>query len=299
MTGTIRIQSTNLPPELLSRILILQRGEITEYHIYRKLAALQKNPNNREVLLKMAEEEYAHYRIWKRYTGKDLGPEWPRVWFYSVISVIFGLTFGIKLMEKRENDAILTYREISPLIPDAKQILRQEEGHEMAIIGMLDEKGLRYVGSVVLGINDALVEFTGSLAGFTFALQDTRIIAAIGFIMGIAAALSMGASEYLSQKSEGSANNPITAAFYTGGAYLVTVIVLVLPFILMTDALKAYAVTLTAAILIIVLFTFYTSVAKDLPFWKRFIEMAGISLGIAAISFAVGILIRMYLQVNV
>jgi VIT1/CCC1 family predicted Fe2+/Mn2+ transporter len=164
---------------------------------------------------------------------------------------------------------------------------------------MIDEKGLRYIGSVVLGINDALVEFTGSLAGFTFALQDTRIIAAVGFIMGIAAALSMGASEYLSQKSEGSANNPVTAAFYTGGAYLVTVIVLVLPFILMTEPLKAYVITLTAAILIIVLFTFYTSVAKDLPFWKRFIEMAGISLDIAAVSFAVGILIRMFLQVNV
>jgi VIT1/CCC1 family predicted Fe2+/Mn2+ transporter len=299
MTGTTRVQSTNLPPELLSRLLIFQRGEITEYHIYGKLAALQKNPKNREVLLRMAEEEYAHYRIWKRYTGKDLGPERPRVWFYSVISVIFGLTFGIKLMEKRENDAILTYSEISPLIPDAKQILRQEAEHELAIIGMIDEKGLRYIGSVVLGINDALVEFTGSLAGFTFALQDTRIIAAVGFIMGIAAALSMGASEYLSQKSEGSANNPVTAAFYTGGAYLVTVIVLVLPFILMTEPLKAYVITLTAAILIIVLFTFYTSVAKDLPFWKRFIEMAGISLGIAAVSFAVGILIRMFLQVNV
>ncbi len=299
MTGSINTENTNLPPDLLNRLLIFQQGEITEYYNYRKLAALEKSPHNREVILKMADEEYSHYRIWKRYTGKDPGPQWPRVWFYVIISKILGLTFGIKLMEKRENDAILTYREISPVIPEAEHILSQEAEHELAIISMLDEKGLRYVGSVVLGINDALVEFTGSLAGFTFALQETKIIAAVGFIMGIAAALSMGASEYLSQKSEVSANNPVTAAFYTGGAYLATVIFLILPFIFLTNPLKAYFITLSAALLIIVLFTFYTSVAKDLPFWKRFIEMAGISLGIAGISFAVGILIRMYFQVNV
>ena len=152
---------------------------------------------------------------------------------------------------------------------------------------------------MVLGINDALVEFTGSLAGFTLALQNTRLIAATGLIMGVAASLSMGASEYLSRKSEVSENNPLTAAVYTGGAYVVTVILLILPFLLMSDPLKAYAITLALAILIIVLFTFYTSVAKDLPFLKRFAEMAAISLGIAAISFVIGIFVRIYLNVEV
>jgi ABC-type Mn2+/Zn2+ transport system permease subunit len=40
-------------------------------------------------------------------------------------------------------------------------------------------------------------------------------------------------------------------------------------------------------------------VAKDLPFWKRFAEMLVISLGIAAISFIIGVLIRMVLNINV
>ncbi len=286
-------------PELVSRLTRLQKGEITEFHIYRRLSAAQKDAHNREVLLRMAEEEHSHYTILRRYTGKDPAPQWYRVWIYSAIARLFGITFGVKLMEKRENEAIETYREVARVIPEARQVLSQEEEHEMAIIGMLDERSLRYVGSMVLGINDALVEFTGSLAGFTLALQETRIIAAVGLIMGIAAALSMGASEYLSQKSEASGNNPVTAALYTGGAYMITVIVLILPFLLMTRPLPAYAITLAAAIVIIVFFTFYTAIAKDLPFWRRFIEMAAISLGIAAISFGIGILVRTFLNVQI
>jgi len=42
------------------------------------------------------------------------------------------------------------------------------------------------------------------------------------------------------------------------------------------------------AILIILVFNFYISVAKDLPFKQRFFEMAGISLGVAVISFIIG-----------
>jgi vacuolar iron transporter family protein len=288
-----------ITPELHARLEILQKGEITEYHIYRKLAALIPDPNNRSVLEKMADEELGHSLFWKKHTGKEVGPDRAKVEFYYLVSRLFGLTFGIKLMEMRESEAVETYREISAYVPEAAGILRHEEEHEAQIIEMIDEKSLRYVGSVVLGINDALVEFCGSLAGFTLALQNTQLIAAAGLIMGIAASLSMGASEYLSRKSEGAEHNPLTAGFYTGGAYVLTVLVLIMPFLLLSEPLQAYAVTLTLAILIIVLFTFYTSVAKDLPFLKRFAEMAAISLGIAGISFVIGILVRIYLNVEV
>jgi len=292
-------ENRGLSPELIDRVGTLQKGEITEYHIYRNLAQLVKDPHNRSVLLQLADEEFRHYGFWKEHTGRDVGPDRVKVEFYSLVSRLFGLTFGIKLMENRESEAVETYRALMVSLPGAAGIMRQEEEHEVRIIELLDEKSLRYAGSVVLGINDALVEFTGSLAGFTLAFQNTRLIAATGLIMGIAASLSMGASEYLSRKSEGSEINPLTAALYTGGAYVGTVILLILPFLLMSDPLVAYAITLVMAILIIVLFTFYTSVAKDLPFLKRFGEMAAISLGIAAISFVIGILVRIFLGVEV
>ncbi len=97
------------------------------------------------------------------------------------------------------------------------EMARDEQHHEEKLIEMIDEERLQYMGSVVLGLNDALVEFTGALAGFTLALNDTKLIALTGSITGIAAALSMASSEYLSTKSEKTHNKrPVKAAIYTG-----------------------------------------------------------------------------------
>jgi len=140
------------------------------------------------------------------------------------------------------------------------------------------------------------VELTGALAGLTLALAETRVVAVVGLITGIAASLSMAASEYLSSKSEGvtgSGKNPLTAASFTGLAYVLTVVVLILPFLLVANVYLGLGLTLTAAVLIIALFTGYISVAKELEFWPRFFEMALISLGVAAISFVLGWVVRL------
>jgi VIT1/CCC1 family predicted Fe2+/Mn2+ transporter len=202
-------------------------------------------------------------------------------------------------MEGIEKRAQQTYREIGTIIPEVREIVAHEEAHERELIGLLDEERLRYVGSVVLGLNDALVEFTGTLAGLTFALQNSQVIAMVGLITGISASLSMGASEYLSQKSDEGSENALKAAFYTGMTYIITVVLLVLPFLLLSNPYFALPITLASAILVIFLFTFYISIAKDLPFVRRFLEMAAISMGIAAISFVIGLIIRVVLHVDV
>lgn len=272
---------------------------MTEYRIYRMLARASGNHPNAQVLSRMADQELGHYRFWSAHTGIDASPSLLKVWGYYLTARLFGLTFAIKLMEGREGDAIRMYRDFTGRIIDIEKIIADEERHEMEIIALLDEEKLHYLGSIVLGLNDALVEFTGSLAGFTFALQDTRIIAAVGSIMGVAAALSMGASEYLSQKADPGRQKPIKAALYTGIAYILTVFILVVPFLFIGNPFFALAVTLFFAVGIILCFTFYTSVAQDLPFGRRFLEMAALSLGIAGVSFLVGLLIRMFFQVDV
>src|SRR5690606_26915512 len=128
---------------------------------------------------------------------------------------------------------------------------------------------------------------------------DTRLIALAGLITGIAASLSMAASEYLSTRAEQESNRALKSALYTGGAYVFTVAFLVLPYLVFTNYLVSLAFTIAAAILIILVFNFYISVARDLPFKERFLEMAGISLGVAVISFIIGYLIRLFLGVDV
>lgn len=288
-----------LTQELRSRLLVFQRVELTEHHIYTKLARIIKSTENRQILEKISADELHHARLWQDYTGQELKPRMLVVWFYYLISRIFGFTFGIKLMEQGEEKAQGSYAELTGIVPEIERWVQDEEAHEKALIGMLDEERLRYAGSVVLGLNDALVELTGALAGFTLALQNTRLIALTGLITGIAASLSMAASEYLSTRSEDTRKNPVRAALYTGIAYVITVSLLILPYLLIQNYYLDLAISLTIAVLIIAVFNYYISVARGEPFRKRFAEMAGLSLSVAAFSFGIGYLIRMWLGVDI
>ena len=285
--------------DLTATLLALQQGEITEYHIYTKIAAIQNVAHNRDVLDRIAQQERGHYEIWKRYTGRDVAPDTFRIWFYYLVARVFGMTFAIKLMEGVEKRAQGYDQALISRIPETREILINEENHEKELIALIDEERLKYIGSVVLGLNDALVEFSGTLAGLTFAIQNTRIIAIAGLIMGVAATLSMGVSDDLSQRSDGGSTDPVKASVYTGLAYIITVSLLILPFLVLDNPYFALVCTLLGAVVVIFLFTFYISVAKDLPFWKRFGEMLLISMGIAAISFVIGILIRAVLHIEV
>jgi VIT1/CCC1 family predicted Fe2+/Mn2+ transporter len=201
-------------------------------------------------------------------------------------------------MERGEGEAQRAYRDISSLFPDAEDIAKDEDEHERQLIDLIDEERLKYIGSMVLGLNDALVELTGALAGLTLALQNTRLIAMTGFITGIAASLSMATSEYLSTKSEEGSQDPLKASLYTGSAYVLTVLFLIFPFLLFANYYFCLGFTLFNALLVILIFTFYISVAKDTPFRERFIEMASISLVISALTFIIGLLVRIFLNVE-
>ncbi len=289
-----------LTEEILKDISERQRNEITEHRIYEKITGVTTDPHNREVLSRIAAEELKHYTIWKQYTAKEIVPDMLRVWYYYLIARMLGMTFAIKLMEGVEQGAQAGDETLLAVIPEMQAMLSDEAKHERELIALIDEERLKYVGSVVLGLNDALVEFTGTLAGLTFAIQNSQIIAVAGLITGVAASLSMAASEYLSQRSEGTTGtSPKKAALYTGATYIVTVALLILPFLILPSPYLALVFTLIGAVLVIFVFTFYISVAKDLSFWKRFAEMAAISLGIAAISFVIGLLIRVMLNVTV
>ena len=189
-----------------------QRIEITEHNIYKRLARSIKDPENSKILHQIADDELRHYADWKNYTQRDIKPDMWNVWKYYLISRVFGFTFGIKLMERGEERAQANYAQLKGKIPDIDKWIHEEEVHEQRLLEMLDEERLRYAGSVVLGLNDALVELTGALAGLTLALQNVKLIALSGLITGIAASLSMAASEYLSTRSEVTDKHPVRAA---------------------------------------------------------------------------------------
>ena len=278
----------------------MQQNELTESAIYTEIARFAKGEENKETLLRLAREEKAHYEIWKQYTGMEMKPEKGKVFKYKLLARILGFTFAVKLMENGEENAQEEYEQLAAEVPESVIIRAQEEEHEQALLGMLDEERLQYVGSMVLGLNDALVELTGSLAGFTFALQNTRLIALSGLIIGISATFSMASSEFLAARSEGR-SDALKSCTYTGIAYLITVVLLIAPYLMFDSAnyLLALVCMLIVVILIIAGFTYYTSVAQDQPFKSRFLEMAVISISVAVISFVVGILAKKFLGVDI
>ena len=271
--------------------------------IYRRIASTLASPGDRDVLLRIAGEEMGDYNLWKKYTGRDVPPDRFKIYVLSQLLRVLGYTFTLKFLESRHTQGISI--DAIRAIPGSNAILSLDEEHKdqiTALTDRLDEKRFHYIGSMVLGLNDAIVEFVGMLAGLTFALQNNSLIIITGLVAGISASLSMASSEYFSRKSEEAPVkrlSPHSAAFYTGISYLLTAALLLLPFITLKTPYVAMLFTMVTAIVVIFGFTFYLSVARGFDFKKRFLEMALISLGVAVLSFIIGLGVRLVLHVTV
>ena len=275
----------------------LQSDELTEKLIYMRIAEDTNNVEDKKTLRLIASEEQKHYDVWKRYTKRDVKPNRALVFWYTLLSKILG-----KIMKKRKKKYINKSKKIllEKNIPESVIVFTEEQVHEQKLLGMIDEDRLKYVGSMVLGLNDALVEFTGCLAGWSFAMQSNKLISLAGLITGISATLSMASSEYLSAKNEGN-KNAARSAIYTGVAYLITVVILILPYLLLPDNMymMSLGVMLIAVIVIIAAFNYYISIAKDLSFKEKFKEMSIVSLSVAGISFVIGLLVKRFLGIDI
>ncbi len=279
-------------------IKIFQRYEITENIIYKRLSSRSKG-ENKEILKRISEDELKHYNILKKYSGEDVKPDKLMIFRFMLYSRILGKTFAIKLMERGEEKAKVNYKILLDEISEIPSIIYDEEEHEKVLIDTFDEEIVKHIGSMVLGLNDALVELTGALVGFTFALKNGTQIGIAGLITGIAASLSMASSEYLSTKTDKDGKNPVKSSIYTGIAYLIVVILLVSPYLIFTNYKTAFLISIINVFLIISIFNLFVSVVREVSFKKSFLEMVIICSSVSVISFLVGILLRNYFGINI
>lgn len=282
------------------RMLQFQKDEITSSIIYTRFAKRMKDFKNRKILLQIANDEKKHAQIWKNYTGQEVRPNRFKIMWYLFLTYVLGYTFIVKLLENEEYSGARGLGIVKQEIPEVVHIIEQEEKHERLLMNMLNEERLNYVGAMVLGLNDALVELTGTIAGLTFVLVHTKLIALAGIVTGIAATLSMAASNYLAERAN---KNPhaLKACIYTGIAYIITVVLLVLPYLFFPD--KMYLAALCTMILIVIgiifFFNYYIAIVRSEAFWPRFLEMATISLSVALISFLIGLLAKLCFNLDV
>ncbi|MDO4582092.1 MAG: VIT1/CCC1 transporter family protein [Bacillota bacterium] len=277
-----------------------QRDELLGAELYAFMARREKQEQNRELLLQMSADEYEHAETWRQYTGVTMSAPKLKLLQMKLTTLLLGYTFVLKKLQKDEQLAVAEYQRLLDEVPEAAAVQADEKRHEAELIGMLNEERLQYVGAMVLGLNDALVELTGAIAGITFALANTHLVALTGIITGVSATFSMAASNYLAERADGNPN-ALKSSFYTGVAYLVTVALLVLPYLLFPVDMyvPAFATMIATVILIILFFNYYISVAKDEPFLRRFGEMAVISLSVALLAFIIGLLAKNLLGLDV
>jgi len=284
------------------QLLKAQRRELTEHLIYENVAKKTKDKKNKKVLEEISKDELGHYNIIKQITKQDVKPYFFMEIIFRCMATILGLSFTLRYLEREESYFQYLYDEVAKEYPKLMKLIKDSERHEQHVLDIIEETRIEYAGSVVLGLNDALVELTGALAGLTFAIRDSKIISISGLIIGFAASLSMAASAYLQSREEADQNeekSPLISAIYTGIAYIITVVLLVLPYFFIPNVYIALVVMLVVAILIILAYTFYITTAKNLPFWRRFLEMAFISIVVAILSFGVGSLLRALVGVEI
>jgi VIT1/CCC1 family predicted Fe2+/Mn2+ transporter len=288
-----------LAQEEKEKILTVQKAEITEYFIYGKLAQSIKGSHNKGILKRIANDELAHQNFWKKYSGESARPDKFKIWLYYLISRIFGITFGIKLMEEGEGKAQKTYAAIAEFVPEAVQVARDEHRHERQLVDLIDEERLKYTADIVRGLNVALVELTGTLVGLTLAFAEKNLIIIVGLIAGVVMVLSVASTEYLATKTGEGAHSPFKAVLYGGLTNIFAVLFLIFPYLIFVNIYISLGFMISNAIILIFFFSFYISVAKEISFRKRFLEMVLISLGVAALAFIIGLLARTYLHIEV
>jgi VIT1/CCC1 family predicted Fe2+/Mn2+ transporter len=293
--------------EIHNQILIQAKSEITEYYIYKNIANKTKDLQNKKILNDISKDELKHYNIWKNILGQEVKPNKFKIALYTKLVSFLGLTFTLRLMESGEVDAQKFYEKAAVIYPEAKGISNDELKHEQMLIAILNDEKLSYAGSIVLGLNDALVELTGTLAGLSLAFANSNLVGITGLIMGVAASLSMAASEYLSSQEDeekgenkfNSEKSALKSATYTGIAYIITVTLLVSPYFIFSNIVYSVSAMLFMTILVILSYTSYISIAKNVSFKKKFFTMLIISLGVALISFGIGFLIKKYIGIDI
>ena len=267
--------------------------EYKEYVTYSALARAERNPRRRAVLERLAEQELEHFRFWNKFAGVA-PPGWFRLYAYFMVFVrlVLGATFVAKLLERGESSAIARYRSVLPHLSGEDReallkIIADEEEHEGVLIAQLDEAVVKYMGALVLGLADAIIEITGAHAGTLGTTDSTVVAGVIGLIVGVGAAISMASASYLQAKHE-VGKSPGVAALATGLSYIAAVALLSLPYFLLHNVYLAFATSIAVGVFLAFLLTFQGAVYADRDFKFEFLQTVGLLLGTAFLTYLLG-----------
>jgi len=282
------------------------KDEMTDYTTYKRLASSEKSQTNREMFEKLSAMELDHYELWMKYVPKgtlELGPKTGTVALVLFLRRLFGASFAIKFLERREKNTVSKYEALKPSVPAEDQeafqsMIEDEKGHETAFAEVVAGSYVKYISFIVLGLADALVEIAGIHAGSLGIYKSTELTGLAGIVAGAAASLAMASAAYAQAKQgfEGSAS---LAAGYTGGSYFVAAVFLALPYFLTKTMLVALTASVVIGLSIIAFVTWYNSIIVGSRFLREFAELAGVMLGATVALYVFGSIIRVLFGISI
>ncbi len=176
--------------------------ERAEASVYRFLAA-RRNGEEQRILLALAEAEGRHEAHWLALLGDDIGsPKKPsfRNAAIGFLARRFGSVFVLALAQRAESR--------SPYATDrhaTRTMAADEQIHEEVVRGLATRGRMRLSGSfraAVFGANDGLVSNLSLVMGMAASGVSSQVVLLSGVAGLLAGALSMGAGEFVSVRSQ-------------------------------------------------------------------------------------------------
>ena len=286
-----------MPPEdpsLQAIAKVRMSDEFSDFTLYDRLSrTVNSNSPYKQVLMDLSATEHRHYEFWRKYAPEEK-PRLARLKLYWVLFLrrFLGLTFATRYLDRHEANVVHEYQALARMIPESdkaayEEMVADEREHEKAFAMKVESSAVQYISFVVLGLADALVEISGIHAGWLGLFEKTEIAGLAGVIAGGAASLAM-ASAAFAQAKQGFKGSARLSAIYTGVFYFITAIILATPYFLTASMLLALFSSLTLAVLILAMTTWYSIVIQQKPFLKDFVEILVILFGATILVFSLG-----------
>ncbi|HEY3437495.1 MAG TPA: VIT1/CCC1 transporter family protein [Actinotalea sp.] len=176
--------------------------ELSEAAVYRDLAG-HRVGEEREILLDLADAEGRHAAHWQSLLGDQAGPPHradPRFRLLAWLARRFGSVFVLALAQRAEARA--TYEADVDATPT---MAADERIHEEVVRALASRGRQRLSGTfraAVFGANDGLVSNLALVIGVAAAGTPSATVLITGVAGLLAGALSMGAGEYISVRSQ-------------------------------------------------------------------------------------------------
>ncbi|MGD9527853.1 VIT1/CCC1 transporter family protein [Pseudonocardia sp.] len=176
--------------------------EREEAQVYRHLAT-RRSGEEREILLGLAEAEERHAAHWERLLGPDAAKRrsgGARLRLLALLARHFGSVFVLALAQRAETRS--PYRFDTDATP---AMAADERIHEEVVRGLAARGRARVSGTfraAVFGANDGLVSNLALVLGVVGGGAPTATVLLTGLAGLLAGALSMGAGEYVSVRSQ-------------------------------------------------------------------------------------------------